>query len=432
MRFTNRSLPGLLVLSLVSAACGTSVERPTAIPQSTPAPSVASASVATRSLLIDGTLARSLALPWPQIDARPLAVDGRRAYYLEYPGKDPVTGRKAIPAVYRVHVADLADATAADVTTLDAGHMIASAGSSGTSSFGGFVATPARLFWIEVWYDRAPNNDDTGGDPFGGLPQHWQIVSFDLADRTRSVVASGTNHRVAVGMEGAAINPPVLAIDGDRVAYTVEPAAPTAPDGNEIVLQSLVDGSIVRMVRTQRFVPWIGLTGKAMAYREALGTDLDGSTVEDARLMIATTDDGPFEAVGDHVGSAALSAERLVWGRTDTTDGSAWTRRLSGGSPVQIAGPTDVGFRSTDQLGTFQMSASEGFATWVAVGTVNGSDQSFVPFVWASGEPASRLLVTSTPIDAIAVSSGWLIWHEGDDPPRLRGMTLDEIAALGS
>jgi hypothetical protein len=178
-------------------------------------------------------------------------------------------------------------------------------------------------------------------------------------------------------------------------------------------------------------VPWIGLAGNAMAYREALGTDLDGATVQDARLMIAATDAGSFEPVDDHVGSAAITADQLVWGRTDANDGSAWTRGLSGGSPVQIAGPTDVGFRSTDEPGIFQMSASEGFASWVAAGTVNGSDSSFVPFIWVSGDPAAGLLVPSSPIDTIAVSSGWLTWHEGDDPPRLRGMTLAEDASKG-
>jgi hypothetical protein len=179
--------------------------------------------------MIGGAMARSVALPWPQVDARPLAVNGSRAYYLEYPVKDSATGKKAVPAVYRLHVADLADGTTGDVVTLDPGHMFASGGSSGTSSFGGFVATSARLFWVEIWYDRAPNNEDTGGDPFGGLPQHWEVVSLDLADGSRTVVASGTNNRVAVGMEGAAINPPVLAVDGGRVAYTLEAAAPDAP-----------------------------------------------------------------------------------------------------------------------------------------------------------------------------------------------------------
>jgi hypothetical protein len=190
-----------------------------------------------------------------------------------------------------------------------------------------------------------------------------------------------------------------------------------------------VNGSVIRTVTTKRFVSWIGLAGNAIAYREALGTDLDGATARDARLIVATTDDGPFEPVDDHVGSAAITAERLVWGRTDAHDGSAWTRPLSGGSPVQIAGPTHVGFRSIGEPGIFQMSASEGFASWLAVGTVNGSESSFVPVIWVSGNPTADLLVPSSPIDTIAVSSGWLTWHEGDDPPRLRGVTVDEIAA---
>ena len=379
--------------------------------------------------MIDDRTVRSVLLPWPASDDRPLAVFGSRAYYLELvSGKDAATGKTKVPLVYRLHVADIATGSTADVLTLAAGHMIASANSFGTSAFGGFAATADRLYWVEIWYDGAPNLVDVGGNPFGGLPQHWQIVAVDLSGGSRSILASGTNHRIAVGMAGATINPPVLAVDGDRLAYTLEAGTTAAPNGNKIVLQSLTDGKIIVTETSEGFVPWIGLAGTVMAYREVLGTNLDGFTVRDARLMLKTftADAGAIGLVDDHVAEAAISGDRLVWGRIDTTDGSAWTTTLSDGVPVHVAGPTNVGFSSGSEPGIFQVSTSAGFAAWAAVGTVNGSDQSFVPFLWAIGDPNARLMVPSS-ILTMAVSNGWLTWTDGSDPPRMRGLPLGAV-----
>jgi hypothetical protein len=382
--------------------------------------------------VIDAT-ARSVALPWgPATDPRPLAVFGSRAYYLQLvSGKDAVTGKTKVPLVYRLHVADIATGSTADVLTLAPGHMIAGAASLGTSAFGGFAPTMDRLYWVEIWYDGAPNLDDVGGNGFGGLPQHWQIVAVDLAGGSRSILASGTNHRVAVGMAGATINPPVLAVDGDRLAYTLEAGTTDAPNGNKIVLRSLADGHTIGTATSKGFVPWIGLAGTVMAYREALGTNLDGSTVRDARLMLETftADAGAIGVVDDHVAEAAISGDRLVWGRIDTTDGSAWTTLLSDGVPIHIAGPTGIGFIAGSEPGIFQVSASATFAAWAAVGTVNGSDQSFVPFLWAIGDPNARLMVPSS-ILTMAVSDGWLTWNDGSEPSRLRGLPLGAIPVL--
>lgn len=447
MRLTARSGPGMLIVSMMLVACGSSGTSPNAgspssgapspslspSPSPSPAASTPSGSADSGSVVIDDATARSVLLPWgPATDPRPLAVFGSRAYYLELvSGKDAVTGKKKVPLVYGLHVADIATGSTADVLTLAPGHMIASASSLGTSAFGGLPATADRLYWVEIWYDGAPNLDDVGGNAFGGLPQHWQVVAFDLAGGSRSILASGTNHRIAVGMAGATINPPVLAVDGDRLAYTLEAGTTDAPNANKIVLLSLTDGKIIGTETSKGFVPWIGVAGTVMAYREARGANLDGSTVRDARLMLKTftADAGTIGLVDDHVAEAAISGDRLVWGRIDTTDGSAWTTTLSDGVPVRVAGPTSVGFSSGTEPGIFQVSASAGFAAWGAVGTVNGSDQSFVPFLWAIGDPNARLMVPSS-ILTIAVSDGWLTWNDGSDPPRLRGLPVGAIPVL--
>ena len=453
MRFSDRSAPGLVVICLMLAACSSSATSPSAgspslgvpspilAPSPSPSPSpsqspsalASSSSTASDTVVIDDATSKAVVLPWgPATDPRPLAVFGSRAYYLELvSGKDAVTGKQKVPFVYRLHVADVATGSTADVVTLAPGHMFASASSFGTSAFGGPAATANRLYWVEIWYDGLPNLEDTGGNAFGDLPQHWQVVAFDLAGGSRSVLASGTNHRVAVQEAGAGINPPVIAVAGDRVAYTLESASTGAPNGSEIVVQSLADGKQVGTVVTKGFVPWIGLAGTVLAYREALGTNLDGSTVRDARLMLRTFDGdaGAIADVDDHVSDAGVSGDRLVWGRIDSTDGSAWTTSLSDGVPVHVAGPVAVGFTSGSETGTFQVSTTSGVSAWAAVGTVNGSDQAFVPFLWVVGDPNARLMVPST-ILTMTVSDGWLTWSDGSDPARLRGLPLGAIPAL--
>jgi hypothetical protein len=438
----------VLLISFVVMGCGTSAIAPSAIPlpsadpstsgqlsptaSQAPAPTPsASAPVSptSGSVVVDATAARSVALPGPFTDPRPLAVVGSRAYYLELVSGNAASGDS--PLVFRVDVADVATGSTAHIVTLAPGHMITSEGSGGTSSFDGFVATKGSLYWVEIWYDGPPHFADMG-NPFGDLPQHWQVVAFDLVRGMRSIIASGTNHRVAVGQAGSTINPPVIAVDGDRVAYTLEAPAPGAPNGNKIVLQSLTDGSIIGTVTTKGFVPWIGLAGTIMAYREALGTNLQFGGVRDARLMFRTftADAGAISVVDDHVADAAISDDRLVWGRIDETDGSAWTTSLSDGVPLHVAGPTGVGFSSGSEPGIFQVSASAGFAAWAAVGTVNGSDQSFVPFVWQVGDPSARLLALPSSTDFVAISDGWLSWHESDGPPSLRATPLGNVSSF--
>ena len=68
-------------------------------------------------------------------------------------------------------------------------------------------------------------------------------------------------------------------------------------------------------------------------------------------------------------------------------------------------------------------------AAWAAAGTVNGSAQSFVPFLWAVGDPNARLMVPSA-IVTLTISDGWLTWNDGSDPARLRGALLAAIPGL--
>ena len=75
-------------------------------------------------------------------------------------------------------------------------------------------------------------------------------------------------------------------------------------------------------------------------------------------------------------------------------------------------GPAAVGFSPGSEPGIFGVSTNAGFAILSVVGTVDGSAQSFVPFLWAVGDPSARLLVPSSML-TMRVSGGWLTWIDG-------------------
>jgi hypothetical protein len=252
------------------------------------------------------------------------------------------------------------------------------------------------------------------------------VVGLIVTSGGRSVIASGTNTRTAYQGQCADVNPPELAVDGDRVAYTLEATAPGAPFGNRIVVRSLVDGSVIRRVTTPGYVAWLGLSGHALVYRETLGTNLDGASVQDDNLMLATADDRTPELVDVHALSAAVSGDLLAWGGTGTIDASILTKSLGTGALTRVAGPAAPDFKAQGETGSSWISVTDGYAAWVTSGTLNGGDQSAIPFLWAVGEPSARLVALPTQVDFVSVSHGWLIWHDVGGP-NVHGVQLADV-----
>jgi len=317
-----------------------------------------------------------------------------------------------------LRVGDLASGTTAIIASIQAGHSITT-----------LSVTPDRIVWVETWR-AGPATNCNGAVPCcsgQGQPLQWQVVAFDRTSQVRQVLASGTNTRIAVQEECADVNPPVLAAEADRVAYTLEATTPTAPFGNEIVVRTLGGGSVVRSLTTPGFVSWLGLSGTALAYRETLGAELDGGTVQDARLMLATTDVQVPSLVDDHAWSAAVDGGELVWGRTDATDASIWALSLGSGVRVHVPGPSTSAFQHGGESGSWWVSVSGSYAAWVSPGSVNGGDQSAIPFLWNVGEPSARLVVLPTAIDGLFASGAWLIW-EDDTGVAMHGI---DLASLG-
>jgi hypothetical protein len=375
-----------------SSAAAAPSRTPVATPSSSPAAVVT----------IRGSAIRSFPFP-----GRPLAVLGSRVLVSDatFAGGSSRGGT--------LREADLATGQTRTVSTLDPGHMISA-----------LAVTADRAVWVEVWRIGPTPTSDCGA---AARPLNWRLVGLVVSSGVRTVIASGANTRIAYQVNCAAVNPPELAVAGDRVAYTLEATAPGAPFGNRIVVRSLADGSEIRRVTTKGYVPWLGLSGHALAYRETLGSHLDGSTVQDAQLMLATADDRTAEVVDVHVISAAVNGDLLAWGAFDATDASIWTTSLSTGARAHVAGPASSGFKAQGDAGSWWVSLTDGYAAWVTSGTVNGGDQSAIPFLWKIGEPGARLVVVPTSVDSVSVSDGWLIWHD-DVGAIIHGV---QLAALG-
>lgn len=339
----------------------------------------------------------------------PLAVLGSRVFVLEGTGSGSRTLR----------VGDLATGKTVALAKLDPGHDISA-----------LAVTADRVAWVETW--RIGSTGNCNGlvpcCPGQGRPLNWRIMGLVVASGLRSVVASGTNTRTAYQGECADVNAPALAADGDRVAYTLEAAASGAPLGNRIVLRSLADGSMIRSVMTKGFVAWLGLSAHALAYREALGVQLDGGSVQDAQLMLATADDRTPALVDVHAISAAVSGDLLVWGRFDATDASIWTTSLSGGARTHVAGPSVPDFKAQGEAGSWWVSLSDGYAAWVTSGTLKDAEQSAIPFLWNVGQPSARLVALPTAIDFVSVSGGWLIWEDMGSRPTVHAIQLSAFA----
>ena len=307
----------------------------------------------------------------------------------------------------RVHIreGDLATGQTVRLATLDPGHELFEV-----------AVTADRIMWVDTW--RTGTGNCNGAVPCcagQGQPLHWQVVELAAGSAARSPIASGIDLRTAYQGQCADVNPPELAADDGRVAYTLEATAQGAPFGNRIVVRSLSDGAVIRSVTMKGFVPWLGLSGPALAYRETLGTNLDGRSVQDARLMLATADDRAPELVDDHVFSAAITGDRLVWGRTDATDASIWTTSVSTRVPTHVAGPSGTAFKAQGENGSWWVSFGDTHAAWVASGTTGG-DQSAIPFLWRLDQPSASLVALPTEIDFLSVSDGWLIWHDVSGP----------------
>ena len=318
---------------------------------------------------------------------------------------------------------DLATGKSLALATLAKGHGVTE-----------MAATTDRLIWVETWRDHpSPPSHSVPGCVDAGKPLRWRISAIGLASHAQTTLASGTNRRTAVDGECADVNPPVVAADGDRMAYTIEAPTPGKPAANRIVVRSLVDGTVIRRVQSQGLVRDLQLDGRAIAYRDLPAQHPPEAFVDpfDGTLMATTDDSMPPAEIDEHVGVSGLGGGRLAWVNTGAADGSMSTTVL--GSDVVFR---SLGFVAPDFVadGVEQIAVRGDLVAWIVSGLDGDIGTSRLAF-WRSPDPSTRYVAGFLQPDYVGLSGGWFVWDATLSDPGVKwpaGLYGLPLAALSA
>lgn len=321
-----------------------------------------------------------------------------------------------------IFMGDFATGTSLMLVTLAKGHDI-----------DGMAATADRVIWVETWRDHpSPPSNLTPGCTDAGKPLRWKISAMVLASRARTVLAAGTNTRTAVTGECADVNPPVVAADGERVAYTLEAPTPGKPAANRIVVRSLVDGTVIRRIQSQGLVHDLQLDGRAIAYRDLPAQHPHDAIVDpfDGALMATTDDSAPPAQIDEHVGVSGLGGGQLAWAGSGATDGSISTTTLGSDIVSRSVGFVEPDF-VTEQAG--QVAVGDGVIAWIFYGDTGDTTTSRLA-ISLSEQLAVRFIPGFFAPDFVAIRGGWLVWDSylgtpTNWPAGLYGIPITDLPA---
>lgn len=145
-------------------------------------------------------------------------------------------------------------------------------------------------------------------DPSASGAIVWQIVVQRLDTGARTVVASGVNQR----LEGDGAVPPLVQIDGDHVAYSIEDPAPGRPWGWQVVVVSVSSGAVLDRYPTSLSIYQMALSGETVLYSEGL-VDEQRSFKHSTHLMLAKPDAPSGTLIADDAFEVAFADGRLAW-----------------------------------------------------------------------------------------------------------------------
>jgi hypothetical protein len=409
-----RSLGALTLATALIAACGSqpatpspsatavpTAPAPTSTPTPTLGPTLRPTATLTRTPPPSPTappLAQAITLPTGAVRTLPtgtFALQGGRAFTLVGTG-----GPNYVSSIGMVNVAT---GTMSTLATRPAGHFLNSLTVAGD-----------HVVWVEWWFAHPPTGcGGTGCNPNAGQPLLWQINSVSISTGVGSVIASGSNTRIPVEGEAAGPLAPMLAADGDRVAYTLDRTGPGGTDASAIIVRSLSGGAVLRRIDADGYVAQIvGLVGQAVFFREAFDSGTPGSVDPfDASLRLARSDGEPPRLIDTHVSHAAMDAQTLVWSREDAMDASIWTASLDTEVPVRVQGFPLV--LSPGQSGpTLDLAVGSGVVAWIVWYTGADGIGTNALVVWRAGEKEGRVIEGQGQPDWVVIEDGSLVWPD--------------------
>jgi hypothetical protein len=289
-----------------------------------------------------------------------------------------------------------------------------------------------RVVWVESWYAHPQPNvgGETGGNLNAGQPLLWQINTVSISTGAVSVIASGSNTRIPVEGEAAGPLAPVLAADGDRVAYTLDRAGPGGTDASAIIVRSLSSGAVLRRIDADGYVAQVGLTGQALFFREAFDSGAPGSVYPaDASLMLSRSDGEPPRLIDTHVSDAAMDTRTLVWSRENATDASIWTTLLPTGERMRVPGPP-VAVEPGQQGPSSNLAVGNGVVAWI-VGYADANNVAESELVvWNTAQTVGRVIGDQRHLDWVVIEDGLLVWRDYLSLPDTHAVPISAIPVI--
>lgn len=273
----------ILLISLVVAACS-------AVLSPSPVRPLASLSTASATPLVTPTAAPTFDLAQVKVVAlHALAVDGDVIY-----GDQHIAGSSK----YDFVAYNLSTGATRDLGT---------AASAATVSDG-------RVVWTTYTVENgAPQRNAIPGCPVSSIA-HWRLYRFSPSDAKPSLVAKGDSVRPGLG-ECADSMAPLIALDGDSVAYT-----DGLGSGDTITVLDVRSGRRTRTIATSGVVDELAISNGSIAYLEEVQDRTPDFAPFDNQLMLAGASGAPT-VVAEHANWFSMAGARVAWMSSGTTTG---------------------------------------------------------------------------------------------------------------
>lgn len=292
---------------------------------------------------------------------------------------------------------------------LDTGVIRVAADSEGGDAAWVPTVSGRNVAWVEWRY--ADNTALTG-------VLSWRIRILDLDTGRIRTEVTGTSARLE---EGGGV-PPLVALDGDHVVYTVESPTAAAPLSWTVVVRSLATDAIIARLPTELSIYQMAASDGAVAYTEGK-VDPQGGFKYATRLML-WRGSGPATLVAPDAFELGMGGGVLDWIADPAssqqqvglaTHPRAWALLLAGGSPVPVSAPPD----DVIERGAAWPSAGEGIAAWSDM--QDGVDPSPRRLaIWVSKLTATFQIEPTSGAILTGVGSGRLVWYDDHDDANRR------------
>jgi hypothetical protein len=270
------------------------------------------------------------------------------------------------------------------------------------------------VVWATGKYDgyspgRAPCDVD------GGL--NWRIFAHTISTGLQREIVAGRN-AIEIGCAAWA---PVIATDGELLAYAEESSEPLEW---QIVVRSIVSGDVVRTIDAGRLVAHLELDDGDVAYTTGVPSDPSNPywELEQLRLMLSTRAEPEPVRVEQGFWSFSFAGGRMTWrAASGDSSGTAWTATVDDRTAVRI--PTDAGRACSPRT------------SGALVSCVTMTDTSTTGNIWDARTGVTYQLEPGIWMDGLYTNGGRLVWYgdryePGNEAWLVQGIPLSEVAGL--